>query len=339
MKKIIFTIFVILILIIIILVSLFYFQKTKNISAQAVVNVENRSPIKSNLAAPSPKDNDLEAGLPSKPSSKIKILFLGDMMFDRYIRQVAEKHGYNFLFQGTDNLLKGNDLVVGNLEGPITDNQSKSVNTEFGSRENYIFTFDPQTADTLKNHNINLVDIGNNHILNFKEEGREQTKEYLDKSGIDYFCADGSRIKTYKLNGLNVGFVCYNQFESDAENKTLNDIVEAKGQNDILILYTHWGKEYETVPLEKTKILAHKFIDAGVDLIIGSHSHVVQIKEIYQGKIIYYSLGNFIFDQYFDLNSTRGLAIKVIINPENKNLSFEEYPLALKNNGQTQLEK
>ncbi len=316
---------------------------SKKMEENSILNLkndaeDNREQIDADLAI----QKNLQENKTLKYEKKISLLFIGDMMFDRYIRQVAEKKGYNFLFQGVDNLLEDNDLVIGNLEGPITGNQSMSASSEFGARENYIFTFDPQVANVLKNHNINLVNISNNHILNFDKNGLEQTKKYLDNSGIRYFCdPDNSelRIANYELQGLKIAFACYNQFESGGEEKTFNDIKMAEKRADLVILYTHWGKEYEMEPLEKTKNLAHKFIDTGVDMIIGTHPHVAQEREVYKNKTIYYSLGNFIFDQYFDPNTTKGLAVKAVIDPENKNINYEEYDLRLKNNGQTELAK
>jgi poly-gamma-glutamate capsule biosynthesis protein CapA/YwtB (metallophosphatase superfamily) len=342
----------------------FYYLQLRSSASNNVNSVRN-------LEAELPKASSLEAKSPSESMKEIKLLFLGDLMFDRYIRQVAEKKGYDFIFGDTDKILAGNDLVIGNLEGPITDNQSVSITSEFGARENYIFTFDPQAADVLKKHNINLVNIGNNHILNFNQDGLAQTEKYLNEAEIKFFCDKNIRCTIYQMQDTKLGFVCYNQFEADAENKTLSDIADAKKQADVVILYAHWGKEYETAPLEKTKVLAHKFIDVGVDLIIGSHPHVVQELEIYKRKTIYphtkendqevevikknntsfsnnwtspdlgvrvyYSLGNFIFDQYFDPNATQGLAVEVVINPKDKSLDFQEYKLQLKNNGQTTL--
>lgn len=300
-----------------------------------------------------------------KPEAKI--LFVGDMMFDRYIRQEQNKNGNEFVFDKVKNLLSGEDLVVGNLEGPITDNISKSVGTEFGSRENYIFTFNPEIAKTLFQENIKSVNIGNNHIFNFKEGGVEQTKKYLDGASIKYFGNVGhdERNIGMEINEINVGFVNYNQFSQIDVAQTLKSIEEMKKRSNLVIVYAHWGMEYEKNALEKTKELARQFVDAGADLVIGSHPHVVQEKEEYKGKMIYYSLGNFIFDQYFNPDATQGLAVEVKINPapscgelsskekvsqqtinntgrcgtspKNFKINFRDIELTLQNNGQTKI--
>lgn len=276
-----------------------------------------------------------------KPEQKreISILFLGDIMFDRYIRQVAEKKGNDFVFEKVKNLLDGNDLVVANLEGPITDNVSKSVNTEFGSRENFYFTFDKSISKTLFDQNIKLVSIGNNHILNFGEGGLEDTKKYLSESKVDYFGDPKNLDNNYfikEINGTKIGFVSYNQFGGSSE-KTTDNIKAIKNTVDVVVVYAHWGKEYEKASSNYIKDLAHGFVDVGADLVIGSHPHVVQDVEEYKGKRIYYSLGNFIFDQYFSAETQRGLAVKVVVDPNNKSFAFEEIPLILEKNGQTLL--
>ena len=97
-------------------------------------------------------------------SPSVKLLFVGDMMFDRHIRKMALRHSEDFLFSCIDPLLMKHDIVIGNLEGPITTSPSTSMGTKVGSKENFYFTFPTSTASLLFNHNIKLVSIGNNHI-------------------------------------------------------------------------------------------------------------------------------------------------------------------------------
>lgn len=80
----------------------------------------------------------------------------------------------------------------------------------------------------------------------------------------------------------------------------------------------HWGEEYSTKPNELQKKLAHSFIDAGADMVIGAHPHVVQTNEIYKGKHIYYSLGNYIFDQWFRPEVKKGLGVEVSFSKKGK---------------------
>ncbi len=243
----------------------------------------------------------------------VSITFLGDMMFDRHIREMAKKSGYDALLKDPENILGSSDVVVGNLEGPITGSPSRSVGSVFGSADNYIFTFDPEAARFLYDKNIRVVNIGNNHILNFGVEGLAQTKDFLQLANVGYFGAvrDDSEEDTVRIvrPGVSISVINYNQFSEVPIARTIDHIGRERARSDIVIVYTHWGIEYETHSSESQREKAHNFIDAGADMVIGSHPHVVQEKEIYHEKMIYYSLGNAIFDQYFSSETRRGLAV------------------------------
>lgn len=273
--------------------------------------------------------------------SFVQILFAGDAMLDRGIRYYAKINGGNdFIFDKISPMLSENDLNVVNLEGPITSNKSVSAGTAPGSSNNYFFTFDPSWAETLFKNNIKLVSLGNNHILNFGREGLVETKNYLDKAKVDYFGApDSARSITENVGGINITFINYNEFNDllpEREQKsTIEKIQKAKQYSDIIIVYCHWGVEYSLTATDGQKNLAHQFVDAGADLIIGSHPHVIEPMEIYNGKRIYYSLGNFIFDQYFSEAVRNGLGVVVKINKTTKQLDFYEKHFYLDSNGQT----
>jgi poly-gamma-glutamate synthesis protein (capsule biosynthesis protein) len=285
----------------------------------------------------SPVATDIES-IEVPKNESVKLLFVGDIMFDRYIRQTIDKKGGEYVISGVKGIFAGNDFIVGNLEGPITDKPSISVDSEFGSRNNYIFTFDPKVTQILTAGNIKLVNIGNNHISNFGSDGIRSTKEYLMESGVDYFgdpTVGESGVVFKDVKGIKIAFVSYNQFVSNNKQKSLDGIAIAKKSGaKLIVMYTHWDKEFVSEPQERTRILAHEFIDNGADLIIGSHPHVIQSKEEYKGKIIYYSLGNFVFDQYFDPKTQEGLAVQVEILPDKK-MQFKEYRVKMKNSGQT----
>lgn len=299
--------------------------------------IKSQSPIVRERAL-SLEETPVPEGDASLVQEPITLLFGGDMMFDRYIRTTMRNSG-DFPLAPLRETLEGADLVVANLEGPITDNASISETSTIGVRENYVFTFDPIVAMLLKQSHIDAVNLGNNHILNFGDAGASQTKQFLREAGVEYFgspLAGDQRILMREVKGVKVALVNYNQFVWQGKEKALADIAEAKGEADVVILYTHWGTEY--VPAtESVKTLARQFIDAGADLIIGSHPHVIQESEVYRGRTIYYSLGNLVFDQYFSPETTRGLLLRAIYNPETKNFSFEEISVTLKNNGQTVL--
>ena len=268
-------------------------------------------------------------------------MFVGDLMFDRGIRFYASQNtGNDFIFDKITPTLLENDMVVANLEGPITDNKSVSSGTAPGSTNNYYFTFNPSLSKTLFQKNIRIVNLGNNHILNFGNQGLSSTKKYLDLARVGYF-GSPERSTFVEISGVKITFIGYNEFSGvPAETQaTLEEIQKAKEFSDIIVVYSHWGAEYIKTPSENTKNLAHQFIDKGADLVIGSHPHVIVPMEIYNSKRIYYSLGNFVFDQYFDEDVRRGLGVVVKINKETKQLDFEDKNFYLQSNGQTVLLK
>ncbi|MDI6777680.1 MAG: CapA family protein [Patescibacteria group bacterium] len=275
--------------------------------------------------------SSIQAGEP------VKILFVGDMMFDRHIREAVAKYGsgkYNYVLEPMKEKLSEYDLVVGNLEGPITSNKSTSVNTKMGESKNFVFTFDPIVAKVLAENNIKLVNLGNNHILNQGEKGVEQTKKYLDETGVEYF--DGSQSSTLGTeNSVKLGFVSYNYSVPDSAETAIEEIKSVKEQSDVVVVCPHWGTEYKTGdPGNSVRALAYRFIDAGADAVIGTHPHVIQASEEYQGKKIYYSLGNFVFDQYFQPETMEGLGVEITINPD-RSMEYGELKFEMTKKGQT----
>ena len=267
----------------------------------------------------------------------IRLLFGGDMMFDRYIRQMGNREGYDYLFQKLSGDLLDKDLVITNLEGPVTPYQSISLGSEIGSKNNYFFTFEEEAVKVFSNKNIRLVNIGNNHILNFGFDGLNHTKQFLLNNNVSFFGNTGSEdtIHLEEIRGKKLAFINYNQFVVNGLEKTVDNIKQLRSDNDFVFVYAHWGNEYSNISSKEQRELAHKFIDLGADAVIGSHPHVIQESEIYKDKKIYYSLGNMFFDQYFSEDTQRGLLLEVIINDDE--ISYYEHEVSLLSNGQTEL--
>lgn len=269
-----------------------------------------------------------------------QILFVGDMMWDRHIRLAAQEHGYDYVLQPLGEFLTRFDLVVANLEGPITSQPSVSVNTIPGEPNNFIFTFAPEVARILADNNIHLVNIGNNHILNFGQSGLQETVGYLEEAGIDYFGYTGQEetpnYYVYDWADWQIGLVNYNQFIAGSYQQVKEDIQLLAPQVDYLIVYTHWGEEYQAEPNNAIKDLAYELVKDGADLIIGSHPHVIQPDEDYQGSKIYYSLGNFVFDQYFSAAVRQGQLVALRIDSSGE-ITLRDYKVTMTSEGQTKL--
>ncbi len=286
---------------------------------------------------------------PIPPIKKIKLIFLGDMMFDRHIRKYARQNAnYTYILEDFRSPFYQADLIIGNLEGPVTDNKSRSEGSVIGSTNNFIFTFEPAVLKMLKGYGKFLLNLGNNHIFNFGQNGLKETLDNLNQEEIAYFGFLGPvngyyshRIVDFSNQQQNfkIAFINYNQFIADSKLQTFTEIKLLKPQVDLVVVYPHWGIEYQTTANSAITTLAHQFVDAGADLVIGAHPHVVQQSEIYQGKYIYYSLGNFIFDQYFSPEVKKGLMLEAEIDPINKEIQIKEFQTQLELNGKTSLVK
>lgn len=297
----------------------------------------------SELAQPTTQFFPTSSPQPSPtPTQPVRLLFGGDLMFDRDIRLAINKNGANFILEPLKPLFTSYDLVVTNLEGPVTTNPSRSVGSVPGSTDNFIFTFDPIILPMLFDHNMKLVNLGNNHIHNFGRAGVDQTKQLLSEHQLSYFGNTGSeatpsaRVTIKQMGPHTIAFVNHNQFTVDGFTTALEDLAYATQATDLVIVMTHWGNEYETEAKGVIVDQAHQLVDLGADLIIGTHPHVVQQHEEYRGKRIYYSLGNLVFDQYFSKETQQGLLVGVTIHPSGE-LAFEEFPITMLRNGQTKL--
>src|SRR3989344_4679912 len=257
-----------------------------------------------------------------------EIIFGGDMMFDRSIRVAIDQRGGDFIFSCIDATLASVDIVVANLEGPITSTSSVSATSKPGDEFNYTFTFPMSTARLLLHHRIGVVNLGNNHIENFGMSGVRSTIAALSDAGVSYFGDPlHATVAEGKVGGVQLAFVNYNEFGGDAST-TLSQIRNERALGFLPIVYTHWGIEYATTSSAYSRELAHSFVDAGAEMVVGSHPHVVQEHEIYAGKYIHYSLGNFIFDQYWNDDVRHGLLLDVVFGKTGVE-SVKEIPIEL----------
>lgn len=255
------------------------------------------------------------------------LVFGGDMMFDRNIRLKAnEKNNYDFIMADLQPIFTQADVIIANLEGPVTDNPSRSVGSVPGSTDNYFFTFSPEILPVLTKWPF-IVNLGNNHILNFGQSGLTQTYQYLDQANLTHFgyVQANQPQPSYlikNIGGMKFGLVNYNQFVEGGRERVLADMAEIRPEVDVLVVYTHWGNEY-VQENQVIKELAYQLVDVGADLIIGSHPHVVQGQEDYQGTRIYYSLGNMVFDQYFEEAVQSGLLVTAKVCQQQNNTQLE----------------
>jgi poly-gamma-glutamate synthesis protein (capsule biosynthesis protein) len=274
--------------------------------------------------------------LPENPGNEIKklnMLFFGDMMLDRHVGEKISKYGLDYLFSKLDDngqgLFNERDLISANLEGAVTNNGQ-----HYKPDNAYDFAFNPKLIDGLKKFNFNFFNIANNHLADQSGNGIIETSKNLNNLGF-YFsgCQDGTVDKcsatTTKINNIKIGLAGF----SLVYNSKRFDIIKAESiiaglasTTDLVIVNIHWGTEYDHKFNPTQQKMAYALIDAGADIIIGHHPHVVQGMEIYESKLrttnadhanekvrrpIFYSLGNFIFDQYFSADTQEELAVGV----------------------------
>lgn len=248
---------------------------------------------------------------------------VGDIMLDRDVRAVIDRQGLAAIITPVRPLLKGN-VVVGNLEGPFTRNRSVAGNTYLR------FTFDPKWAPVLRQSGFTSLSLANNHTLNFGQAGLTSTREILRDANLRYFGDPnnfGGRSIIHRLNGTRVALVGYHGLVPGLDG-VIREIKIVHARADVVIVFPHWGAEYQLGFQPRLQREARMLIDAGADMVLGGHPHVVEPMEIYKGKFIAYSLGNFLFDQYWSTETQRGLLVR--LNALEKKVTIRLYPLTMR---------
>ncbi|MEN9582339.1 MAG: hypothetical protein RL641_293 [Candidatus Parcubacteria bacterium] len=269
----------------------------------------------------------------------ITFTFGGDIMLDRGVAKSVEKNfagDFAPLFKNAEQLFQNDDITLVNLEGPVSD---KGHNV--GSI--YSFEMDPKVLPVMRNAGIDIVSFANNHVGDYTKAAFSDTMERLIENDISYSGAGESYAEattptTIEKNGMTVGFLGFtdvgpNWLAAKGEDAGIllasdpnffSIISEAKKEVDVLVVSFHWGVEYKPHTDRQTK-LAHSAIDAGADIIVGTHPHVAQDLETYKDKLIIYSLGNFIFDQYFSDETMQGLVVRTTISKDGVISNTKEY--------------
>ncbi|MEK7606406.1 MAG: CapA family protein [Patescibacteria group bacterium] len=248
------------------------------------------------------------------------ILVVGDIMLGRHVRTLMRKNGNDHPFEHITELLNSVDMVIGNLEGPITTRDGDATNT-------MQFSFDPSVAETLAQHNIETVSVANNHAFDQGKEGYKDTEKYLTDAGVEMFGKRGTTEtgSVYVVPRANLAFIGLDTTIQSHDREELRKELQSVPPEITLAVVIHWGNEYEMTHNDDQMVFAHFLIDNGVDVIFGAHPHVVQDIGLYNNKPIFYSLGNFIFDQYWNDDVQTGLAIKITIDED---VTYELIPLS-----------
>ena len=209
---------------------------------------------------------------------------VGSKSNKRFLEYV-ENYGYDYFFKGVRSIFEADDLTIVNLEGPLTSSDKPKAH-------GYVFKADPGCVQILTGSSVELCNVANNHSQDYGTAGLKETAQVLDEAGVGYCGYTAAYEKTIK--GVRVCALGFTKWDHSNE-QIVQAVTEARKNCDLLIVNMHWGWERQYDYDDMQTALGHAAIDAGADLVIGTHPHVYQGIEKYKGKYIVYSLGNFSF--------------------------------------------
>ena len=248
----------------------------------------------------------------------LTVILTGDILLDRGVRREIDRHGADYLFsEGIDSVFRQAQVVVGNLECPAT-----KINAPVFKR--FIFRGEPEWLSTLRQHGITHLNLANNHSIDQGRDGLIDTKQNIEKAGMTVIGAGQNMteaalpvllasqprnvwlVPSLRLALENYAYLpdkpCVSQEPMDSLLQRVSNLRKADS-TAVIIVSLHWGGEHTLQPVPRQRMEAHRLINAGADILVCHHTHTLQTIEDYQGKRIYYSIGNFIFDQPKPLNS------------------------------------
>ena len=199
----------------------------------------------------------------------------------------AQNNDYSYFFRNVAPLFAEDDLTIVNLEGTLSNQ---------GSRQDKTFAFrgKPEYVQILTSSSVEAANLANNHSADYGDVSLTDTIKYLNEAGISNFIGTNTSIR--EVNGISVGLVGINALNPEEAEKLEKAIGSVKGLGaQLVIVSIHWGEEKSNEPTQEQIQLAHKAVDLGADLVLGTHPHVLQGVEKYNGRYIAYSLGNFCF--------------------------------------------
>jgi len=272
----------------------------------------------------------------------VSIVFTGDILLDRGVREVVEHHGMNTLFSpDVDGVLRQSQIVVGNLECPATKIKAPVF-------KRFVFRAEPEWLQTLQRHGFTHLNLANNHSIDQGREGLMDTYRNIRKAGMTPVGAGRTMeeatqpvlltrqprnvwlVASLRLALENFSYLSDQPCVSQEPMESLLQRVHQLRQRDpqaVIVVSLHWGGEHTLKPVPRQRLEAHRLIDAGADVLVCHHTHTLQTIEDYRGHKIFYSIGNFIFDQQRPLNSE---ACMVRLKVDKKSLDVETLPITIR---------
>lgn len=268
----------------------------------------------------------------NSPTKHTSILFTGDIMLGRSVMgEAIDRKDYLYPFRNVQNFLSDSDITFVNLENAIIENCPRQYKGSF------TFCTTPDIAKGLVESGVDIVTLANNHSGNFGQKGLEETKRILDGYGIKW--VDGTNLEIIEKNGIKFGFLGFDFVYRGFSEEDKKLIEDSNRVVDVLIVSPHWGDEYKNVANKFQTETAKVMVELGADLIVGHHPHWVQnyvdlsVATGTNSVPVYYSLGNFIFDQMWSEETKKGMAVKVVFE-EQRIIDRQEYKVYIEKLGQ-----
>ncbi|MEZ4200096.1 MAG: CapA family protein [Candidatus Paceibacterota bacterium] len=253
------------------------------------------------------------------------ILFIGDILLARDVERKMLEHGVSHPFLGVNSLFK-EAAVVANFEASVPNAHLPTPDLST------VFSVDSELLDGLAGSGVTHLSLANNHSFDYGTVGFNSTSQVLERRGFDVFGhpqqnATTTSVSYISLAGTTIALIALNDIVPGGVSHDWRAVLtEASAHSDRQIVFIHWGEEYQTTHSKRQEELAYEFVAAGVDAIIGHHPHVVQDIGFIHDVPVFYSLGNFIFDQYFSESVQEGLVVRLDAN--NAELGFSLIPVS-----------
>lgn len=259
-------------------------------------------------------------------AKEVHLVAVGDILLSRDVEKKMIKEGLSYPYKQVEKCFLKKDIVLGNLENPIYEG-----NNAVCKNSNLIFKAKNANAAKLKEVGFTILNLANNHTMDYKEAGLVNTMQVLHNNGISYIGAgvndnEAKKPLVIQTKGYKIGFLGYSMFSAQrsiynkdkaaicrVKDNINSEIKKAKSECDFLVVTVHWGNEFDFFPSDKQKKLAHEMIDSGADLLLGHHPHVLQGIEQYKDKYIFYSLGNFVFDKQIQKGTDESIILDLTI--------------------------
>lgn len=222
--------------------------------------------------------------------------------YPRSFHDLYDQNGGEYFLRSVAPYFASDDFTIVNLECSLTNSDDRQLtyyNYKFGKELEKLWNHKgkPEYVDVLTSGSVEAVSMGNNHNRDYGEEGYNETVDVVAGAGIVYAC-DGTLGRYTTASGVRIGFVSVNEHYDGSERVSawLADGIAALREDcDLVLACVHWGNDYDYKIYETQKKLGRQCIDYGADLVIGNHPHVAQGVERYNGRYIFYSMGNFCY--------------------------------------------